>query len=143
MLYWTNDRQRTGFTILETVMALGIFMLALVMTAQLGAWSILERARMQMRLEAAEAAANVLEAARSLDWQQLGPDWALKQKVADYASARLADAQLVVHVLNETSRVKRVDVEIQWPQSGRPVLRPVRLSAYFGNRASRPAGGKP
>ncbi len=124
-------------------MALGIFTLALVMTAQLAAWSMLERARTQMRLEAAEAAANVLEAARALEWQQLGPDWADQQKLADYASARLDDAQLFVHVKNETPTLKRVDVEIQWPQSASAAPRPVRMIGYFGNRDTGPVGVKP
>jgi hypothetical protein len=143
MIYWTGQRRRTGFTVLETMIAFGVLMLALIMTAQLGAWSMLERSRTQTRLEAAEAAANVLEAARSIDWQQLGPDWALQQKLADYASPRLADALLVIHVQNEAPTLKRVDVEIQWPESGRSVLRPVRMTAYFANRGTSQMGGKP
>lgn len=143
MVYRTGERTRIGFTILETMIAFGVLALALVMTAQLGTWSMLERSRTQMRLEGTEAAANVLEAARSLDWQQLGPQWAQEQKLADYASARLADAQLVVHVQNQSSRVKRVEVEIQWPQSGAPALRPVRMIAYFGNRGTGPGGARP
>jgi hypothetical protein len=141
MILRTNHRGR-AFTILETMIAFGVLTLALVMTAQLGAWSMLERARTQMRIEAAEAAANVLEAARSLDWRELGPDWCRKQELADYASARLDDARLIVGVRNETSTLKRIDVEIQWPESGRPGLRPVRMMAYFGRRDTGPAGGK-
>jgi type II secretory pathway pseudopilin PulG len=143
MVYRTGERPRTGFTILETMIAFGILALALVMTAQLGTWSMLERSRTQMRLEGTEAAANVLETARSLDWQQLGPDWGQEQKLADYASGRLADAQLIVHVENQTSTVKRVEVEIHWPQSGTPAMRPVRMIAYFGNRGISRVGAKP
>src|SRR6516225_5087510 len=142
MTYWTDDRQRSGFTILEIMIAFGVLTLALVMTAQLGAWSMLERGRTRMMLEAAEAAANVLEAARSLDWQELGPEWAQKQKLSDYASARLADAQLAIQVENETPKVKRVAVKIQWPKSGSPAPKPVRMIAYFGNRNASPAGAK-
>jgi type II secretory pathway pseudopilin PulG len=143
MVYRIGKGQRTGFTILETMIAFGILATALVMTAQLGTWSMLERSRTQMRLEGAEAAANVLEAARSLGWQQLAPDWAQQQKLADYASARLADAQLVIHVEEQASGVKRVEVEIQWPQSSTPALRSVLMIAYFGNRGASPVRAKP
>jgi prepilin-type N-terminal cleavage/methylation domain-containing protein len=135
---------RRGFTVLETLAALAILAVAMVLAAQLGVWSLLERSRSTTRYEVLEAANNILEAARASSWTELTPDWAAGHRLPEGLAERLHDGQLHVRVEPEASRpqCKRVTVEIRWTlDQGRPA-RPVRLVGMFGAR-SVTAGGKP
>jgi type II secretory pathway pseudopilin PulG len=136
-------RSRIGFTVLETVVALGLLILALTMTAQLGTWALLERSRADARYEAAEAAANILEAARSLKWSDITPEWCNSQRLADYSSGRLRDAILTVQVKMEARGLKRVNVEIRWPEAMSPPSKPLVMDALFADYQSTRSGVRP
>ena len=131
---------RPGFTIMETVLALGVLTTAAVLVAQLGTWSLAERARAGERFAAVEAAANVLEAARARPWADLTPEWAAGQRLPDDLAARLRGAALAVRVDTEPTRprVKRVTVELGWTHADRAKARTVTLVGLFADRA---AGG--
>src|SRR5262245_5399877 len=65
---------RCAFTVLETVIALGILMVALILVTQIGYWSLTDRMRSDTRQEAIEAAANVMELARACRFEELTPE---------------------------------------------------------------------
>jgi type II secretory pathway pseudopilin PulG len=135
-----NRTKRTGFTIMESLAALGVLASAAVLAAQLGTWSLMERARTENRVAATEAAANILEAARARSWNDLTPEWAAAQKLPDAVAELLFDATLTIRVIPEPDRphVKRVTVTIEWDHQ--PSI-PARTMTLVGLFAERSAGG--
>lgn len=136
---------RRGFTVLETMAALAILSVAMVLAAQAGVWSLMERSRSATRYEVLEAANNILEAARARPWTELTPDWATEQRLPEILAERLHEGELHVRVEPEASRphCKRVTVEIRWKLDQGMPARPVRLIGVFGARSATTAGGKP
>ena len=129
-------RCRRGFTITEIALALGALATVAIIVAQLATWSLGERARADARLEAVEAATNVLEEARARPWDELTPEWAEGQRLPDHLAQRWRDSRLTVRVEPEPDRpqLKRVTVEVRCGGDVGPV-QPVTLSALFGARA--------
>jgi len=131
---------RRGFTIIECGVALAALAAIGVIAAQLATWSASERARLDARLEAIEAATNLLEQARARPWEELTPEWASSQQLPDYLATRWPRGRLTVRVEAEPERpgVKRVTVEVYWGGGGPE--RAVTLTALL---AARTAGGAP
>jgi Tfp pilus assembly protein PilV len=138
-------RARPGFTVIETMLAVGVLTVALVMVAQVAAWSLTQRERAAVRQEALEQAANVLEKARSLPWDQLTPEWAAAQKLPEALSQRLDQPVLAVRVqaIGAAPLTRKVTVEVRWKQSDTVPAPPVRLEALFSARSAATTGGKP
>lgn len=135
-------RPRRGFTAGEILLALGMLVLAGVLAAELGTAALTERWRTDARLDAQDAAANALEAARAADWDALTPAWAAGQTLPPHLAARLSDGALAVTVAPEPGRprVKRVTAVVTWTGAGKRPARPVALVGLF---AARAAGGTP
>jgi prepilin-type N-terminal cleavage/methylation domain-containing protein len=133
---------RSGFTMLETTVALGIFAIALILAAQLGTQSLAERQRVEQRLAAIEFADNILESARARSWAELTPEWAAAQRLPAELADRLLDPSLSVRVEAERDRpgVKRITVDLHWRHSHGVDARAVSLTAVFSDRFG---GGKP
>ncbi len=135
---------RRAFTAVETILALGILGVAMVLVARIGVNSFRERVRSANRQIAVETAANVLEAARAVPWDTLNEKWATEQRLPELISERLRQAQLTVRVAPEKDRplVKRVTVEIAWvlPDGA---TRTTRIVGLFSSRTSAKKGGKP
>jgi Tfp pilus assembly protein PilE len=136
----TCCRNRAGFTVLETIIALGVLSVAAVVVAQTATWSLFERVRTEERLAAVEAAANVLEGGRARPWAELTPEWAAAEKLPEDVAARLSDPSLSVRVAEEPDRprVKRVTVELKWTDRNGKEAPPVVLGGLFADRS---AGG--
>jgi prepilin-type N-terminal cleavage/methylation domain-containing protein len=134
---------RRGFTLPEMLLALAALAVAAVLAAQLGTGALAERARTDARLDAADAAGNVLEAARALPWDGLTPAWAAGQKLPEFVADRLADGALTATVEPEPDRprVKRVTVTVRWTHDSSRPARPVRLVGLFAARTAE--GGRP
>ena len=135
-----SARSRPGFTLFESMAAVAVLTTAAMLAAQLGCWSLIERARTEERLTATDAAANILEAARARGWADLTPEWADGQKLSDSVAARLNDGALTVRVSPEPDRphVKRVTVVIEWDHQPSIPPRKITLAGLF---AERSAGG--
>ena len=133
-------RGRSGFTILETIAALGIFAIALILIAQLGTQAIAEQTRAYERLAVIEFANNVLESARARPWAEITPEWAAAQRLPDELSDRLLDPRLTVRVeaLPDRPRVKRVAIELNWRHTLGIEARPVEFVALFADRGAEP-----
>ena len=74
---------RRGFLMMEVAVTLGIFGIALILTAQLATFAIAEQTAAHERLAAIEFADNVLETARAKPWSELTPEWAASQKLPE------------------------------------------------------------
>jgi hypothetical protein len=128
--------RRSGFTIMETSIALGMLLLAMVLVAQLGTWMLAERVRAEERLAAIEGVANVLEAARARPWKDLTPEWAAEQRLTDDLADRLYEAELTVRVEPEADRprVKRVTVQLAWTHTDGATARTAAVVGLFADR---------
>ncbi len=136
---------RRGFTVLETVAALATLAVAMVLAAQVGVWSLMERSRSATRYEVLEVANNFLESARARSWMELTPDWAAEQRLPQALAERLHDGHLSVRVEPEAARPqsKRVTVEIHWTLDQGMPAPPVRLVGVFGARSVAATGENP
>jgi hypothetical protein len=121
---------------METVIALGMLSLAMVLVAQLGTWTLAERVRAEERLAAIEGVGNVLEAARARLWSDLTPEWAAEQRLTDDLADRLHEAVLTVRVEPESDRprVKRVTVQLGWTHGDGATARTVAAVGLFADR---------
>jgi type II secretory pathway pseudopilin PulG len=135
-----RGRSRPGFTLYESMAALGVLATAAILAAQIATYSMIERGRTLERLAATDAAANVLEAARARPWADLTAEWAAAQKLPEYLHQRLPDAALTVYMTEEAeqSHVKRVTVEVRWDIQ--PSI-PAKTVTLVGLMAERSAGG--
>jgi prepilin-type N-terminal cleavage/methylation domain-containing protein len=135
---------RRGFTLVETMVALAVLGVVLLLVAQLGGLVLTERLRSSARQDALEAAANVLEAARACPWDDLTPAWAARQHLPESLAGRLTQGRLEVRVEPEASRphTRRVTVEVRWTFAGKPA-RPVQLVGLRSARSAPASGGKP
>ena len=108
---------------------------AILLAAQLGAWSLGDRIRNQDRRAAEELAANVLESARACPWDELTPRWASAQQLPPPLVER--QWKLKVDVDSEKSRplVKRVTVQVQPRYATSTVPQPVRMTSLFSARS--------
>lgn len=127
--------KRTGFTILETIVALAMLGIALVLMSQLTVQSLVERQRGNERLTAIERCNDVLETARALPWSKLTPQWAGEQKLSSELADALLEPQFQVRVDNLEPRIRRVTVELRWQHRHGVAARPVKLTALFADRS--------
>jgi type II secretory pathway pseudopilin PulG len=134
-----------SFTILETVLALGILVVVMGLVVQVGFQSLRDRSRSAARHDALELAANALEAARACSWEALTPEWAAQQSLPVDAIERLPGARLCVRVEpeGETPLTKRVTVTLAWSLAEGTPARPVELVGFFSSRAAPVTGDDP
>jgi prepilin-type N-terminal cleavage/methylation domain-containing protein len=134
---------RRGFTLAESMIALAILGVVLLLLAQVAYLVLMERLRSGARQDALEAAANVLEAARACPWDELTPAWAARQRLPESVAGRLR-GRIEVRVEPEPSRphTKRVTAEVRWSIDDRPTA-PVRLVCLRSARAAPATGGQP
>lgn len=134
-----------GFTMTETLVSLGVLAALMLAVAQLGYLVLSERLRLAARQEALETAANTLEAAQALPWDELTPAWARQQRLPESLASRLHDGRLTVQVAPEPGRphARRTTVTVQWRlDDGKPV-QPVQLVAVRSARSTLAKGDKP
>jgi type II secretory pathway pseudopilin PulG len=132
--------RRTGFTMLESTLALAMLGVGLILVSQLTVQSFAERKRNVERLAAIEHCNNLLETARSIPWPQLTSDWARQQRLPNDLADWLLDPKLAVRVEQFEPRVKKVTVELRWEHTAGVAARPASLTALF---ADRDGGGEP
>jgi len=132
---------RRAFLAMEAVAAVGLMLVALMLVAEIGTWSIVERSRNTARQQALEEAANALELARGRPWDDLTPDWAAAQRLPE-GTTRLHDGKLTIRVEQESNRprTKRVTAVVSWKHGSREET--VELVALLSARTAD-MGGKP
>jgi prepilin-type N-terminal cleavage/methylation domain-containing protein len=125
-----------GFTVMEIAVAMALLAVAMVLVMQLGYWSVRHRARMACRFMALEHAANVLEEARTVPWENLTDDWAESQRLPQDLTDQLLEGTLAVRVepLEAQPFTKRVSVELRWLPPEETESHAVRLLGLFSRR---------
>ncbi|HEV3082788.1 MAG TPA: type II secretion system protein [Gemmataceae bacterium] len=135
---------RRAFTVLESMVAIGVLLVVAGLLAELGMLTLVEKQRNSGRQQVQEAALNILEAARASAWETLTPDWAKAQRLPESLAADLEIAELVVQIDPEPARplCRRISVEVRWLQDGKPT-RPVKFVSLLSARRTARPGGKP
>ena len=133
-----------GFTLVEMTIGLSVLAMVLILVAETGLWTLQEQGRSAVRQDALEVAANILESARVVPWNDLTPEWAARQQLPEALASRLDGGKLTVRVEPEEGqpRSKRLTVEIHWKLATGPA-RPVHLVSLFTARSAALTGGKP
>ncbi len=129
-------KRRKAIAILDVTIGLGVLSTAMIMAVQTTLWILGERQQSEVRYQAIEAAANLLEAARTCSWDDLDTKWAESRQLPSSLTERLQSPKLLVQVLPEPSRkqMKRLTVELTWTQTdGRPAP-PITVTALFARR---------
>jgi Tfp pilus assembly protein PilV len=127
------SRGRSGFTIAETMVTLGLLAVALTLVAQVGVQTLRERERVVAGQVAREQAINVLETARAQPWEKLDAGWAEKQQLPEAYTRKGWKLQVRVEPEASRPRVKRVSVEVRPEETPAP---PVRLVGLFAARSA-------
>src|SRR4051794_29558145 len=119
--------------------ALTIFAMGAI--AVLAAWHFRDRAEHQARHIALEAANNVLEEARAMDWDRLTPEWAQAKQLS--ADPWLPDGALDVTVGDEPNEkgLKRVTAKVSWLVSAARPRLDVELVGFFAAQPLSAKGG--
>ena len=140
---FSTDRPPRGFTIVECVAALAMLAMAMVLVAQIGVWCLEEQTRGAARQAAQELAANFLESARACPWEELGPEWAAKQKLPEVFDRQ--GWKLTVQVNRDVSRprTKKVSAKVDWSPDQGPPTRAEELVGWFCARSMPAEGSKP
>jgi len=126
-------------SVLDTVVGLSVLSAALLLASQTAIWIIGERQHWEVRQEAIEATANVLESARACAWEDLTPKWAEEQRLPASLASRLDEPQLAVRVQPEAGRAqtRRVTVDLTWKQTDGRMAPPISVTALFSKRTAQ------
>jgi hypothetical protein len=131
-----TGRIRKGISIAESVVTIAVFAATTTLVAQYCTESLSERRRLQVRSEAGELAVNLLELASDQPWASLTAEWGKSQRLSEAQLARLHNAELTVTVepVPDRAKLKKVTVELKWPQVGNSGWQPVRLVSFLAAR---------
>jgi hypothetical protein len=126
----------------EYVLALGVIMIAAVLLTQLLATAAHQRRLGNERRLALEEAANRLERAALLPWDQLTAENIQRRQLQTAVQQALADAKLTAAVTDEQAgpvAARRIDVSLTWRNSAGVTVEPVTLSAWrFQDKEAQP-----
>jgi hypothetical protein len=130
---------------IECCVALVLLAAAMMLTMQLGLWSYRSRARLAARFTALEVAANVLEEARALPWDEITGAWAESRRIPADLDSQLSDGTIDVRVepVEGQPITKRVSVELRWMPEHDPESHSVRLIGLYSRRSMPLQGGEP
>lgn len=134
--------RRPGMTLVEVTVALAIVAVLGVIIVQCLVWSLQERVRLRAHQAALELAANVLEAARALPWEQLEQPWADAQTIPAASVDLLPEGKMVVTIepVAGLPRTRRITVALSW-QFAAYLPRSVQLTTLLSARSAKQTGG--
>ena len=124
--------KRRGFTLLEVSVALLVLAVLTTICLQFFAAANDQRRQVFAHLTATQEAANLLERAEAVGWDELTFRNAARLKLSDQARQTLPDprVEMLVDESSGTPPARRVVVAVHWrPQPGEPE-REVRLVAW-------------
>lgn len=123
---------RSGFTLLEITVALGLLAFGLMLTAQLLGLAARQRHAAGQLLVAQLEAANALERIAAMPYDGVTAELLSNLSLSSDAKATLADGQLKAKVetaADSAPHYKRITVEVAWP-AGEGPPRTVELTSW-------------
>ncbi len=136
-----RKKRRSGYTMIELSMAVGVLAIVIPIVAQLAVWSLAQRLQTQSRQTAQELANNTLEAARACVWDDLTPAWAKARTIPDDLKPLLNEGTLTVTVEREKNQVRRVTAVVTWRRDFSGPPGEVKLATLLATRQRM--GGEP
>jgi Tfp pilus assembly protein FimT len=129
--------RRGGFTLTEFAAGMVLFAVVGSSLALVNLQTARERMRTDARSSATDAAADLLELARTLPAAERTAAWASQQKLSPALASILPEGrlQLRVEAAAENPKLQRIQVQIDWLNPGGIPARPVLLTAYFATEA--------
>jgi hypothetical protein len=139
-----SSQTRPGTLTVDLVVGLSLLLMSLVFVAQTTVWSMGERRRSEVQLQAMEAVANVLESARAVPVEKL-ETWAAEQNLPADVENQLPRSKLAVRVTHVKDRplARKVEVELSWSVSEGKPAPPLVLVGFFAPREAKTQGDKP
>lgn len=136
-----NLRRRPAFTILESLIAMSILAIASILSVQLGATALTERARLADEMALLEMANNTLETAGTLNFEVLTPEWAAGQTLPARWQERIPGLTMAVRLesVADNKRAKRISVRIDRDGKSEERVRIVDLTSIIVDRGSKEA----
>ncbi len=132
--------ERRGIVLIEVLTACGLLAVLLALCIQLLSLTAIERRHVERRAIAMQAAANLVEQASVVPFDQLTDEKLAAIEVSPGIARLLPDVKTMFTVVEEPHELtaKRVRVEIQWKGRGGRREPPVRLT-YFAYDSAKPA----
>lgn len=127
-----THHKRHGATIGEATIAIGLAAVVLGGVAQLVAVSASQQRISERRSTAVREVGNLMEDLMSRPWNDVTPEKVADTRPSEWCRQTMPDARLRVDVNAEGERgeVKRISVQIDWPNAGGARGEPVRLVAW-------------
>ena len=133
---------RRGFGLIELAAAGALFAAVVAITLQLIGWMANERRTVHQREVAARTVGNVMERILARTWPMITDEAIAALVVEHNRAATRTSGRLRVAVVPEASLegvlVKKVVVEVAWPDLARVPEAPVRLIAWTYQRSEQP-----
>jgi len=128
---------------MEVTIALALLLVVGAIAAQALVWSLRERQRAAMHYAALELAANVLEEASALPFDQLNQTWADARAIPSEMADVLPEGKLRVTVdrLKDATQAQRVTADVSWQSDVGMPRRNVTLTTVLSGRTKK--GGQP
>ena len=137
-----KPRARTGTTLLELIAAMILFGVAANFAVQtLGGIAQMRRVSERQQFALFEAA-NVMERLSILPWEELTAEKAAAISLSPEGKRRLNGGEIVVTIeaADETTEVRRIQVEVRWKNSAGEPESPARLTTWRYARPGMPEG---
>jgi len=116
-------KRRSGFTILETLVAVAMLTALLAVAMQVCTATAAQRRQTQQQLVAVEETANVMERVAALPWDDLTPEGVGKIELSTVAEEALPEAALTIDLAEAKGKPagRRVAVTLEWaPRAAGP-----------------------
>jgi len=127
-----------AFTVTEVVVALVILSCCAMCLAKLVLWSHRSQRTAEVRYAATQVAANVLQQAMTVPWEELNEKWAREVKIPGELRQIVPDLSINVSVqaLSELDYAKRIVVRVEYSgPSGLPMM-PIELTTIRSARSA-------
>lgn len=122
-------KTRSGFSLVELVIACLLVAAAAACTLPTAGWIMVERRTAQRRQMAAEEVANLMERVTCLPWQGITPPRIAQIGLDPEIERQLPDATLAATV-DSDEQAKRIGLALSWTDRAGQAVAPVRLTTW-------------
>jgi hypothetical protein len=132
-------RQRAGVTLIELAATSLILVAVMGLVVSVVGWVGAENRWIERRRAAETEVANVMERITLLPWDHISTEEQRHLSISSAAARILPEPQLGVTVQDAPGRLKRICVELRWPDKSGRLVAPVRLVSWV---ARHPGGSQ-
>jgi hypothetical protein len=127
-------RQRAGVTLIELATTSLILVAVMGLVISVVGWVVGENRWVERRRAAETEVANVMERVTLLPWDRISIEAQRTLPLSPVTARILPEAQLAVTVQDAPGPLKRIRVELRWPDKSGRLGAPVRLTSWVARR---------